>query len=133
MAYIEENMQKRRGAPADAGPAGPADPYAELHALPARYTRLAAKGAAEEGSVAGSLAMLTAIPEVDLGMEYAAPLRARGRALTHTQHAAEEHRGDGAREGGRVRRAPRAPCTGRGRRRAVPLCAPFLAPRTLTR
>jgi hypothetical protein len=73
MAYIEENMQKRRGTPADAAPAGPADPYAELHALPTRYTRLAAKGAPEEGSVAGSLAMLTAIPEVDLGMECASP------------------------------------------------------------
>jgi hypothetical protein len=68
MAYIEENMQKRRGTPADNAPAGPADPYAELHALATRYKHARA-GEKEEGSVAGSLAMLTAIPEVDLGME----------------------------------------------------------------
>jgi hypothetical protein len=67
MAYIEENMQKRKGAQARDGVQGPADPYAELHALTKRYKQT--KSPQEEGSVAGSLSMLTAIPEVDLGME----------------------------------------------------------------
>ena len=71
MAYIEENMQKRKGTPN--APAGkehdPADPYAELYKLADKYKPQKAEKE-EEGSVAGSLAMLTAIPEVDLGMEY---------------------------------------------------------------
>lgn len=67
MAYIEENMQKRKGAQTVDGAQGPADPYAELHTLTQRYTQN--KSPQEEGSVAGSLSMLTAIPEVDLGME----------------------------------------------------------------
>lgn len=68
MAYIEENMKKRRGAPDAPATVDPADPYAELHRLADKYKRKQA-GKEEEGSVAGSLAMLTAIPEVDLGME----------------------------------------------------------------
>jgi hypothetical protein len=70
MAYIEENMQKKRsGSLATDRAPGPADPYAELHALTQRYKQ--PKSQVEEGSVAGSLTMLTAIPEVDLGMGYA--------------------------------------------------------------
>ena len=42
---------------------GPLDPYAELF-------RIAGKKEQEEGNVTNSMAMLTAIPEVDLGMEY---------------------------------------------------------------
>jgi hypothetical protein len=70
MAYIEENLQKRKGSQAADAPSGPADPYAELHALTQRYQQTKPKSPQEEGSVAGSMSMLTAIPEVDLGMEY---------------------------------------------------------------
>lgn len=67
MAYIEENMKLRRGATQeDEQDDGPADPYAELFRL-----SKAAQKKEEEGNVTNSLAMLTAIPEVDLGMEYA--------------------------------------------------------------
>lgn len=68
MAYIEENMKLRRGAKEDEeSDEGPADPYAELF----RLTESGAQKKEEEGNVTNSLAMLTAIPEVDLGMEYA--------------------------------------------------------------
>ena len=49
---------------------GPADPYAELFRITDRYKTNQEKKEQEEGSVTNSLAMLTAIPEVDLGMEY---------------------------------------------------------------
>jgi hypothetical protein len=70
MAYIEENMAKRKGQQDEKleDVLDPADPYAELQQLAAGRSK-AQKEAHEEGSVAGSLAMLTAIPEVDLGME----------------------------------------------------------------
>ncbi|PIL37385.1 hypothetical protein GSI_01079 [Ganoderma sinense ZZ0214-1] len=65
MAYIEENMKLRRGAKQeDEEDDGPADPYAELFRL-----SKAAQKKEEEGNVTNSLAMLTAIPEVDLGMD----------------------------------------------------------------
>ncbi|KAM5534837.1 hypothetical protein V8D89_011553 [Ganoderma adspersum] len=65
MAYIEENMKLRRGATQeDEKEDGPADPYAELFRL-----SKAAQKKEEEGNVTNSLAMLTAIPEVDLGMD----------------------------------------------------------------
>ncbi|TFK55638.1 hypothetical protein OE88DRAFT_1652042 [Heliocybe sulcata] len=69
MAYIEENMKLRYGRPEDEEDQdkGPADPYAELYRLSERYK--VEKKAAEEGSVTSSVAMLTAIPEVDLGMD----------------------------------------------------------------
>lgn len=68
MAYIEENMKVRRGESAeeDAGDSS-MDPYAELFEKSKRNQER------EEGSVTNSLAMLTAIPEVDLGMEYVTP------------------------------------------------------------
>lgn len=47
---------------------GPRDPYAELFSIPDKY-RLKQEKTQDEGSVTNSLAMLTAIPEVDLGME----------------------------------------------------------------
>lgn len=70
MAYIEENMRLRKGAQ-DEGEedGGPADPYAELFKITDRY-KLNKEKEQEEGSVTNSMAMLTAIPEVDLGMEY---------------------------------------------------------------
>ena len=67
MAYIEENMKLRRGEAAeDEDEDASMDPYAEL------FERSKKNQEKEEGSVTNSLAMLTAIPEVDLGMEYVA-------------------------------------------------------------
>ena len=67
MAYIEENMKIRRGEVAEEDTEDTsADPYAELFEKSKRGKEK------EEGSVTNSLAMLTAIPEVDLGMEYVA-------------------------------------------------------------
>jgi hypothetical protein len=65
MAYIEDNMKIRRGevAEEDAEDTS-ADPYAELFEKSKRSKEK------EDGNVTNSLAMLTAIPEVDLGMEY---------------------------------------------------------------
>ncbi|RDX53834.1 hypothetical protein OH76DRAFT_1453601 [Lentinus brumalis] len=69
MAYIEENMKLRRGAKdEEQEDDGPADPYAELFRLTDQYKANAQKKE-EEGNVTNSLAMLTAIPEVDLGMD----------------------------------------------------------------
>ena len=65
MAYIEENMKLRRGEVTEGDTDDTsADPYAEL------FERSKKNNEKEEGSVTNSLAMLTAIPEVDLGMEY---------------------------------------------------------------
>ncbi|RPD66907.1 hypothetical protein L227DRAFT_8356 [Lentinus tigrinus ALCF2SS1-6] len=69
MAYIEENMKLKRGAKEEEQKdEGPADPYAELFRLTDQYKANAQKKE-EEGNVTNSLAMLTAIPEVDLGMD----------------------------------------------------------------
>lgn len=54
---------------------GPRDPYAELFRLTGRNKAAPEKKEKEEGNVTNSLAMLTAIPEVDLGMEYVCFLR----------------------------------------------------------
>ncbi|OCH95936.1 hypothetical protein OBBRIDRAFT_787782 [Obba rivulosa] len=69
MAYIEENMKLRKG-PQNEGKKdeGPLDPYAELFHITDRY-KLKQEKEQEEGSVTNSLSMLTAIPEVDLGMD----------------------------------------------------------------
>ena len=64
MAYIEENMKLRRGAKEESKEDdGPLDPLAEI------FRRKAIEKEREEGNVTNSMAMLTAIPEVDLGME----------------------------------------------------------------
>ena len=65
MEYIEENMKIRRGeiTTEDTDDTS-ADPYAELFEKSKRSKEK------EDGNVTNSLAMLTAIPEVDLGMEY---------------------------------------------------------------
>lgn len=65
MEYIEENMKLRQGAKEQPKTDdGPTDPLAEI------FRRKAMKEKEqEEGNVTNSLAMLTAIPEVDLGME----------------------------------------------------------------
>ncbi|KZT62807.1 hypothetical protein CALCODRAFT_425313 [Calocera cornea HHB12733] len=71
MEYIEQELQKRRG---DTGPAvveektGAYDPYAQLFKVDPKF-KTKSRTEEEEGGVATSMAMLTAIPEVDLGME----------------------------------------------------------------
>ena len=82
MAYIEENMKVRRGSaqPSDESPGASTTPGAQpggnaqddlFNNLDPRYKVERKPG--EEGSVTNSLSMLTAIPEVDLGMEYVPP------------------------------------------------------------
>lgn len=68
MEYIEENIRKKRGELAEPEKVeGPRDPFEELYRLNRYSSRKEEK---EEGNVTNSLAMLTAIPEVDLGIEY---------------------------------------------------------------
>lgn len=78
MEYIEENIRKRRGEQQPgAQEERPYDPQEELYRIDPKY-----KGSGKEiveGTVAGSLAMLTAIPEVDLGMECVRSLAAWSR------------------------------------------------------
>ena len=72
LAYIEEELKKRQGNVAKEGEevAKPYDPQAELYRVPERFNQLPPiKSEDEEGNVTNSLGMLTAIPEVDLGME----------------------------------------------------------------
>ncbi|KAH9899597.1 hepatocellular carcinoma-associated antigen 59-domain-containing protein [Cubamyces lactineus] len=70
MAYIEENMKLRRGAKEEPKKdEGQADPLAEVFRITEKYKTQTKKKDQEEGNVTNSLAMLTAIPEVDLGMD----------------------------------------------------------------
>ena len=63
-------MKRRRGGPQDEEKDDrPADPYAELFRIKAKQKAGEKQKDQEEGNVTNSLAMLTAIPEVDLGME----------------------------------------------------------------
>ena len=63
-------MKLRRGAQNEPKrDDGPPDPYAELFKIPERYKVNQEKREQDEGSVTNSMTMLTAIPEVDLGME----------------------------------------------------------------
>ena len=69
MAYIEENLKTRRQM-ASEGPEEPSEGQSskdELLKFEDKYRTQNTK--LQEGSVTSSLAMLTAIPEVDLGME----------------------------------------------------------------
>ncbi|TFY82757.1 hypothetical protein EWM64_g1250 [Hericium alpestre] len=66
MAYIEENMKLRRGAQKEAD-GKPIDEKDEISRLSEKYK--IERKAMEEGNVTNSMAMLTAIPEVDLGMD----------------------------------------------------------------
>ena len=76
MAYIEENMKLRRGPDAQldadkntsSSSSKRQDPEEDLYQLPEKYKTQAPRPQ-EEGSLTNSLSMLTAIPEVDLGME----------------------------------------------------------------
>ncbi|KAJ3755646.1 hepatocellular carcinoma-associated antigen 59-domain-containing protein [Lentinula raphanica] len=69
MAYIEENL-KIRSKPREEAGKKPLDPQEALYQVPDRWKVEQKKTAtADEGSVSNSLTMLTAIPEVDLGMD----------------------------------------------------------------
>ena len=68
MAYIEENLKLRMKSKDNPSEPGPADPDDELSDIAQRW-KVEKKNTADEGSVTNSLSMLTAIPEVDLGME----------------------------------------------------------------
>jgi hypothetical protein len=66
MAYIEENL-KIRSRPLDPSESKPGADDQDEFSLPERWK--AEKKTADEGNVTNSMSMLTAIPEVDLGME----------------------------------------------------------------
>ncbi|KAF5393129.1 hypothetical protein D9757_001220 [Collybiopsis confluens] len=69
MAYIEENL-KIRSRPRDEAEKKPLDPQEALYQVPERWKVEQKKATtADEGSVTNSMTMLTAIPEVDLGMD----------------------------------------------------------------
>ncbi|KAJ7213712.1 hepatocellular carcinoma-associated antigen 59-domain-containing protein [Mycena haematopus] len=69
MAYIEENL-KVRGKPREEDEKkGPADPQEALYQIADRWKVEKQKPTLDDGSVTNSLSMLTAIPEVDLGMD----------------------------------------------------------------
>ncbi|KAJ7098778.1 hepatocellular carcinoma-associated antigen 59-domain-containing protein [Mycena belliarum] len=70
MAYIEENL-KVRGRPRDEDEAntGPIDPQEALYRIADRWKVEKQKPTPDDGSVTNSMTMLTAIPEVDLGMD----------------------------------------------------------------
>ncbi|KAF9266298.1 hypothetical protein L218DRAFT_956655 [Marasmius fiardii PR-910] len=69
MAYIEENLKIRSKPKEDDVKNKPVDPQEALYQVPERWKVDQKKSVAEEGSITNSLAMLTAIPEVDLGMD----------------------------------------------------------------
>lgn len=79
MAYIEENLKIQRQQQ-DASESSSGDPNNEF-TLSERWKT--EKKTADEGSVTNSLAMLTAIPEVDLGMECVIPLLAFSSFRNH--------------------------------------------------
>ena len=69
MAYIEEQMQKRyqKTHTKDNFDDQPFDPKEELYRITTAQKKQ--QITADEGNVTNSMKMLTAIPEVDLGME----------------------------------------------------------------
>lgn len=70
MAFIETEMAKKKGITEDDEQKVEQDPQAELYGLAERYKVEAKRlGEDQEGNVTSSLGMLSAIPEVDLGME----------------------------------------------------------------
>ena len=71
MAYIEEELRKRKGDGADFDAEQEMrslDPRDALYQVAEKFK--VAKKAVAEGNVTLSSAMLTAIPEVDLGIEF---------------------------------------------------------------
>lgn len=98
LAYIEENMKKRRGDRSlddELEEERPWDPHEELFKIDDRY-RAKPKTLEEEGNVTNSLAMLTAIPEVDLGMEWVGQAQSSQMSIWPLFKCSfEEHRGNG--------------------------------------
>jgi hypothetical protein len=70
LAYIEENLQIRSKPreESDDEDKAPLDPQEALYSLADKW-RVEKQKAVNDGSVTNSMQMLTAIPEVDLGME----------------------------------------------------------------
>ena len=69
MAYIEENLKIRSRPLESNNNVGPLDPQDELYRVSERWQTNNKKSGDAEGNITNSLTMLTAIPEVDLGME----------------------------------------------------------------
>ena len=87
MAYIEENMKKRRlGEELGDSATGTSHNAVEASSQPD-----AQRKSVEEGNVTNSASMLTAIPEVDLGMEYVYGANLARISLTVLQRTSEEH------------------------------------------
>lgn len=72
MAYIEENLKVRSRPKDEEEEEEPAafDPQEALYNIADRWKVEKQKPTTDVGSVTNSLSMLTAIPEVDLGMEW---------------------------------------------------------------
>lgn len=68
LAYIETEMKKKKGVQESSGSNQAHDPLAQLYQIPEHLQAQGKK--AEEGNVTVSSGMLTAIPEIDLGIEY---------------------------------------------------------------
>jgi hypothetical protein len=71
MAYIEENLKVRSKPKEDSDDEdkAPLDPQEALYNIADRWKVEKQKPTTDVGSVSNSLSMLTAIPEVDLGMD----------------------------------------------------------------
>lgn len=69
MAYIEENLKVRGRPREEEDEEKPKNPQDALADIGQRWREAAKQKQKEEGNVTNSLSMLTAIPEVDLGME----------------------------------------------------------------
>lgn len=96
MAYIEENLKIRSNprAESDDEDAVPVDPQEALYNIADRWKVEKQKPTTDVGSVTNSLSMLTAIPEVDLGMEYVHPITISplySADIDSTQHAVEKY------------------------------------------
>jgi hypothetical protein len=71
MAYIEENLKIRSKPREDSDDEEkPHDPQEALYKIAEHWKVGKQQPKTDEGSVTNSMTMLTAIPEVDLGMEY---------------------------------------------------------------
>ncbi|EEB89643.1 hypothetical protein MPER_12237 [Moniliophthora perniciosa FA553] len=68
MTYIEEHL-KIRSRPKDEEKKKPLDPQEALYQVPERWKVEQKKQETDDGSITNSMTMLTAIPEVDLGMD----------------------------------------------------------------
>ena len=97
MAYIEENLKIRSKPREDSDDEDNAhlDPQEALYNIADRWKVEKQKPTTDVGSVTNSLTMLTAIPEVDLGMEcvFYLDFYFISRSLTLLwQHTVEEYR-----------------------------------------